>query len=240
MSAWRDPVLLAGTAVVAVAVLITALLGWWQLASWRDAQAADAADRLDREPVALAEVLGPDEALAGTDVGVPVRAVGRYASAPRQFLVSGREHGGSDGYWVLSPFEVEATGSSLLVVRGWTADAGELPPVPTGRVAETGVLQPGEEGSGTVTAGRVVPAVRIPALVGELDTDLYGAYLLRTGDQPADPAVGLEPVPPARPDASWSAGLRNLTYAAQWWAFGAFACFWWWRLRADRLASPGR
>jgi len=235
-----DPVLAVSTALLAVVLVATGVLGWWQLAAWRDAQAADLAARLDLRPVALGDVLGPDEALRSEDVGVPVTVVGRYAPAARQLLVGGRQQGDALGYWVLSPLEVESTGSSLLVVRGWTPRAERLPPVPAGRVEETGVLQPSEEGSGSVSADRVVASVRIPALVGELRTDAYGAFLLRTTPQPADPAAGLAAVPPPEPDDSWSAGLRNLTYAAQWWLFGAFAVFWWWRVCTDRVLSARR
>ena len=89
------------------------------------------------------------------------------------------------------------------------------------------MLAPGEEGSADVGADRVVEAVRIPALVNAVDTDLYSAFLIRTGGSP-DP--GLEPVTPPVSDPSWSAGLRNLAYALQWWLFGGFAVFMWWRM----------
>lgn len=222
-----------------VLVLVgTGLMGWWQLESWRAEQAADAAARLGRAPVPLGAVLGPDEALAGEDVTRPVVVEGRYGQSTEQFLVSGREQDGTDGYWVLSPLEVATTGSSLLVVRGWTPDASALPPVPAGVVRETGVLRPGEEGSGAVSPARVVAAVRIPALVGATSTDLYGAYLLRTDAQPAEPAAAdLRAVTPPAAESSWSAGLRNLTYALQWWLFGLFGAFMWWRICSDRLVS---
>ena len=223
--------LAAGLAVV---LLATGLLGWWQLEAWRTARSGDVADRLDRAPVALGQVLGPDEPLANEDVGVPVLVEGRYAPAPRQFLVTGREQQGVSGYWVLAPLLVDGTGSSMLVVRGWTADGEQLPPVPAGHVRQTGVLQPGEDGSGAVSAGRVVQSVRIPALVGTLRTDVYGGFLLATDPDPVATRAGLEPVQAPEPDPSWSVGLRNLTYALQWWLFGAFAAFWWWRLRADQ------
>lgn len=231
--------------VLVVVLLGTGLLGWWQLDAWRAEQADDAAERLRRAAVPLAEVLGPDEPPAGEDVGVPVVTEGRFAPADEQFLVPRRNADGDDGYWALSPLRVAGTGSSLLVVRGWTARATPLPPVPTGPVRETGVLQPGEEGSGAVSSERIVAAVRIPALVGQTDGDLYGAYLLRTRPQPADPATGLEPVPPSSTGPAGSAGLRNLAYAAQWWVFGIFAVVLWWRMCADRLAvarqeSPAR
>jgi hypothetical protein len=41
---------------------------------------------------------------------------------------------------------------------------------------------------------------------------------------------GLAAVTPAHlPGPDSSSGLRNLLYALQWWVFGAFALFMWWR-----------
>ncbi len=226
-----------------VAVLLgTGVAGWWQLGAWRAERSDAVAERSGREPVSLAAVLGPDDPLTNEDLGVPVVVDGRYAPRDQQFLVSGRDRDteageggdGTAGYWALSPLEVDDTGSSLLVVRGWQPVASPLPPVPAGEVRETGVLLPGEEGSGAPSAGRVVGSIRIPALVGETPTDLYGGYLLRTGAAPADPA-GLAPVAPPELDVSWSTGLRNLAYGAQWWMFGGFAVVMWWRMCVDRV-----
>jgi surfeit locus 1 family protein len=51
-----------------VAVLAgTGTAGWWQLDAWRHEQADDVAQRAARDPVPLADVLGPDEAFAGED-----------------------------------------------------------------------------------------------------------------------------------------------------------------------------
>jgi surfeit locus 1 family protein len=221
-----------------VAVLAgTGTAGWWQLDAWRHEQADDVAQRAARDPVPLADVLGPDEAFAGEDEGVPVEVEGRYAPASQQFLVAGREHDGRDGFWVLSPLVVDGTTppSALLVVRGWTADPTP-PPVPVGPVTETGVLQPGEEGSTTVDADRVVDAVRIPALVNAVDGDLYSAFLVSTSAG----AAGLRPVTPPAVEPGWSAGMRNLAYALQWWLFGAFAVFLWWRICADARSVDSR
>ncbi|MBA2739757.1 MAG: SURF1 family protein [Nocardioidaceae bacterium] len=230
--------MLALHALLILVLLGTALLGWWQWDAWRSEQADNATELLGRSPVALSDALGPDDPPAGEDIGIPVVAEGRYAPADEQFLVPRRNTDGKAGYWVLSPLRIEETGSSLLVVRGWTAQASPLPPVPTGPVRETGVLQPGEEGSGTVSPERMVAAVRIPALVGQTGGDLYGAFLLRMQPRYADPAAGrLEPVPPPVAGPAWSAGLRNLAYAAQWWVFGGFALVLWWRMCVDRLAA---
>jgi hypothetical protein len=56
--------------------------------------------------------------------------------------------------------------------------------------------------------------------------------------------TGLAPVTVAHlPGADASTALRNLLYAFQWWIFGAFAIFMWWRwLQEDvlgRRSSPG-
>ncbi len=222
---------LLGLHLLLIVVLAgTGLAGWWQLDAWRAEQRNDAAERIDREPVPLADVLGPDDPLANEDDGVPVEVRGTYAPTGQQFLVSGRTDGDQEGYWVLSPLEITGTDpvSALLVVRGWVASDADLPPVPSGPVRETGVLEAGEEGSADVGADRVIEAVRIPSLVNEVDTDLYGAYLVSTS-----PQDGLEPVAPPTPDPGWAAGLRNLAYALQWWCFGGFAIFLWWRMVAD-------
>jgi surfeit locus 1 family protein len=108
--------------------------------------------------------------------------------------------------------------------------------VPVGPVTETGVLQPGEEGSTTVDADRVVDAVRIPALVNAVDGDLYSAFLVSTGAG----AAGLRPVTPPATEPGWSVGMRNLAYALQWWLFGAFAVFLWWRICADERSVDSR
>lgn len=233
----RAPEMLALHLLLVFSLVGTGLLGWWQFDAWQSAQADDSQERSQRPAVALPEVLGPDEAPAGDDVGVPVIAEGRYAPAEEQFLVARPPGDRPAGYWVLSPLRIDATGSSLLVVRGWTAQSAPLPPVPAGRVREVGVLQPGEDGSGAVSEQRVVSAVRIPSLVGETDGDLYGAYLLRTEALPGDPARELRLVSPTSAGTSWSAGLRNLAYAAQWWLFGTFAVVLWSRMCADRLAT---
>jgi len=216
----------------------TGTAGWWQLQAWRYEQADDASRRASLDPVPLGEVLGPDEPFTGADDGRPVLAQGRYASSDQQFLVSGRPEQGQTGYWVLSPLWIDGLEppSALLVVRGWTAEAASLPPVPGGQVTVTGILKPGEEGSGEPDGDRVIEAVRIPAIVNQLDGDVYSGFLLRTG--PPDP--GLRPVTPPPTDPRWSAGLRNLAYALQWWLFGGFAVFLWWRICADHrsVASP--
>ena len=68
--------------------------------------------------------------------------------------------------------------------------------------------------------------------VQRVDVDLYSAYAVSQ-----EPADGLEAAElEALPSPSRSTGIRNLLYAAEWWIFGAFAAFIWWRWRQDATA----
>ena len=42
---------------------------------------------------------------------------------------------------------------------------------------------------------------------------------------------------PSRDDVSWTVGLKNLAYTMQWWVFGAFAIFMWWRMSNEQVAA---
>ena len=58
---------------------------------------------------------------------------------------------------------------------------------------------------------------------------MFSAYVV---DQVAAP--GLEVAELASlPDPGTFTGVRNLLYAFEWWIFGAFAAFIWWRWRRD-------
>lgn len=236
-------------ALHAFAVAVTVLCvvaGLWQYGSYDTEQAVERADRSSRPPVPLSEALRVDGVISTDQVGARIVADGQYAPADQQLLVSGREQDGRTGYWVLSPLLVDvaaAEGAALLVVRGWTPQP-VLPAVPTGPVSVTAALQPGDDldrlEQSVPGANRVIGSVRIPTLINELPYRLYPAYGLRTDQSPTDPQP-LSPVTPPEPGASWTTGLTNLAYALQWWAFGAFASFMWWRVCTDAVrARRGR
>jgi surfeit locus 1 family protein len=220
-------------ALAAIALCVGA--GIWQLGVYESEQDDSRDARASAAPESLTTTLGPDEGLTSELVGVPVIAEGQYAPAAQQILIADRSHDGRDGYWVVSPLLLE-TGSAILVVRGWTPEQS-APPVPTAPVTVTGSLQPGEEPGADSVLGRdrVVDTIRTPSLVGQLPYDLYSAVLIRTAEEPR-PTDRLAPVDPSAPDVPWTDGLRNLAYALQWWIFGAFAAFMWWRICADQLA----
>ena len=219
-------------------------LGAWQYDGWQAQRAAEAVDLTRLEPIPLAEAIGPDEPFPGDQVGRPVLIEGSWVPGGT-VTVSGRERDGEQGYWVVTPLATDLSGDPAIpVVRGWTDSPDAVPAPPTGRAALVGWLQP-PEGSGEPDpdpTDDVLPQVRIADLIQRVDQDLYGAYAVATdevaGSQPSTNAGtdGLEPATLAQlPDVGRFTGVRNLLYALEWWVFGAFAVFMWWRYVRDTL-----
>jgi len=225
-----------------VAVVATGLLGRWQYDVWRDHRADSTAGVTRQAPVPLDDVLGPDDAFPGGGVGRPVVVEGRWDPV-HTVVVSGKERDGHTGYWVVTPV-VTASGSAIPVVRGWAEAPDQAPSAPTGRASLVGLLQPSEDTGVTDPdpGDDVLPELSTTDLLPRASYDLYGGYVVATnrqvpGGTAATGMAGLAAVTPAHlpgPDASTA--LRNLLYAFQWWVFGAFAIFMWWRwLQEDVL-----
>jgi hypothetical protein len=81
---------------------------------------------------------------------------------------------------------------------------------------------------------REIGSIRIPALTNELPYDLYSGYAVSST---AAVSGGLELAEPPSVEVPWTTGLRNLAYALQWWVFGAFALFMWWRMATESVAA---
>ena len=127
--AWLAPKLWGLHLLLVAAVVFTTVMGLWQLGVYDARQASAQAEGGPVQAVELSEVLGPDEAFNESANEQPVRVRGRYAPAEDQIWVSGRKHGGRDGYWLVAPFLVEGVpkdeagrDAALLVVRGWSPD----------------------------------------------------------------------------------------------------------------------
>ncbi|MGN0063752.1 MAG: SURF1 family protein [Nocardioides sp.] len=224
-----SPGLVGGTLLGAFVVGFGIWLGFWQMDVWQAEREAQAVDRTHLEPVALTDVMGPDDAFPAQQVGRPVTLSGTWLDGG--FWVEGRTFEGRDGYWAVSPFSVGGDGEpAILVVRGWseTTDADPDGQAPTGNAELTGWLQP-SEGSMAVDddpSDDVFPEVRVADAVQRVDVDLYTGYVVLHEEQLS-----------ALPEADSSTGLQNLLYAVEWWLFAAFAGYIWWRWAADTVIA---
>ncbi len=227
--------LIAPTALALVLVSIAGALGFWQLRAWQDRREAEARDLTQLAPELLTEVMGPDDPFPGADVGRPVTLSGEWLP-DGAFYVSGREAAGRDGLWLVVPLAVgSATDPAIPVVVGWTETVDpEL--VPSGSGDVTGWLQP-PEGNGSFDDDPdddVVPQLRTADAIQRVDNDLYSAYVVSTSA-----SAGLEPATlDSLPEVGTFTALRNLLYAVEWWFFGAFAAFVWWRWVRDEAVRP--
>jgi surfeit locus 1 family protein len=170
-----------------------------------------------------------------------VRLQGSY-DGEHQFLLDNMSHNGQPGYEVLTPLRL-ADGRTVMVNRGWvplTASRRQLPDVqlnlaapqsPTGRLDDLPVAG--------IALGHVAPApaAQWPKLASfptmadlsaALGQPLQNRQLLLNPDQPLGYVRDWHP-----------AGLgpeRHLSYAIQWWSFGALALLLYgymnWRRRA--------
>jgi surfeit locus 1 family protein len=229
------------------AVLATAaavLLGLWQYGVWQTGREDKSTSQVDARPVPLSSVMSSDEAFPRTAVGKPVRLSGRWL--PRSTLyVADKQLHGRTGVWVVTPVAVCPRGSAttcrtasaMLVVRGWAPSVARSPAAPTGPVAVTGWLQPGEgsDGADSDPSDDVIPQLTVPDAIQHVPQDLYGAYVIaRTASGAAQ--TGITAVTPAAmPQASTFTSLRNLLYALEWWFFGGFAIYVWGRWCRDEV-----
>jgi surfeit locus 1 family protein len=232
-----------------LALVLVASAGWlgsWQFSAWQADRAYQSLSVANEPPVPLAQVFGPDDPFPGLDNGRPVTVAGVWL-ADSTFLVSGRERGdaaGTVGFWVVTPLAVGgAEGAALPVVLGWIGDPAERPAPPTGDAQLVGWLQlpEGAASQPDLNPGDdVVPTLRIAEVVQRLDRDAYGGFVI--AQDPVVIGAEVEPVEFSQSTvADWSAGARNLFYAAEWWFFGGFAVFVWWRYVRDELTeeAPG-
>jgi cytochrome oxidase assembly protein ShyY1 len=212
-----------------VAIVACVVMGLWQLGVYGSKHEDAAEVARAAAPVDLLTVWGPDAPFTADLTERRVWVRGEFTGD--QFLI----RRGAERYWVVAPLRVAGTKSMLLIVRGSTGDRHASPDRPEGMVTFRAILQPGEErddGHAFDPATGVYGSVSIPQLANVLRGDLFSGFALTdaTGVN-----AGLEPVAPPDPHVSWMVGLRNLAYALQWWVFGLFAAFMWWRMARDAV-----
>jgi cytochrome oxidase assembly protein ShyY1 len=219
---WLRPTLLGLHAFAVLAVGFCAVMGLWQLGVYEGRQ-GDAKEHALHEVAPLAEVWKPGAPFTSDLEDQRVTVTGRFAADD---VVVKRDDGST---WLVTPFVVGDR--ALLVVRGEGADA------PRSDVTTLeAVLQPSEPGGTALAPDRSTNAITVPVLLNDLPQRLYAGYAISLTD------TGLPLVEPPEPGVSWTEGLRNLAYALQWWIFGAFAVFMWWRMASENVteAREGR
>ena len=218
-----------GHVLVVVAVVAAGLLGSWQVQAWQDRRESEARDLTQVAPVPLTEVLGPDDPFPGDKVGQPVTLGGTWLPDATVF-VEGRERRGATGYWVVTPLQLD-DGAAIPVVLGWVDTPEPVPDWWSSPGELTGWLQP-SEGTGAADdnpTDDVVPQLRTADLVQLVDQDLYGGYVVARDGVAGLPPADLEQLP----EAGRFTAVRNLLYGLEWWVFGGFAVFLWWRWLRD-------
>jgi cytochrome oxidase assembly protein ShyY1 len=214
---WLRPALLGLHAFAVVAVGFCVVMGLWQLGVYEGHQ-GDAKERALHEVAPLAEVWKPSQPFRSDLEDQRVTVTGHFATDD---VVVKRDDGST---WLVTPFVVGDR--ALLVVRGEGAEA----PRSDATTLEA-VLRPSEPGGTALSPDRSTNAITVPVLLNDLPQRLYAGYAISLTD------TGLPLVEPPEPGVSWTEGLRNLAYALQWWIFGAFAVFMWWRMASENVAE---
>lgn len=231
-------------ALFLAAALVCGLLGAWQLDRARQrgesAQAARQAEMVAADPVPLSSVLAPQTAFPGDLVGRKVSVTGFYEPAG-QLLVIGRAHDEVTGSLVLTPLRVPAAdGAVLPVVRGWLPVGAAPDEPPTGEVEIVGYLQAGES-AGSGLDGATTDAVSPPELLHVWEGPIWTGYLVLASSDPSPAAPADGGLALLGPPTLGGTGpnLQNLLYALEWFVFGGFAVFLWWRSVLDEARSRG-
>ena len=227
---------LAAAVLAIAAALVMVRLGEWQLHRYQERHAIntriDSADSTTAVP--LTSVVAPPTA-AGTAGPGPGKSVawtkvtfsGRYDPA-HEIQARGRTVDGDVGFEILTPLLL-SDGTAVLVDRGWVPapDAGALaaptvPAAPTGLVTVVGQIHlsesrptPIEHRDGRLDTRRI----SVPPLAHEMPFPVYGAYVLLTGQTPANNPAFTE-VPIDHED-DW----QNAGYTVQWWLFACMALY---------------
>lgn len=227
-----------GIAALVLAVSVTCvLLGRWQLSRYETK--ADQADLVtnnyDAPPVLATELLPtPESALAHRDTWRSVELHGEYLSPA--LLLPQRPIEGSAADHVIGVFAADtAAGTWLFVVdRGWYptdsfTDHSAQTELPEGEVSLTVRLRDAEPasdrdlGPGRLHALNPEQVLAEHAALGEADADLddaeavTGAYGTLATEVPS---TAEPPAPLPRPSTDLG---NHLSYAFQWWVFGAGA-----------------
>ena len=233
-------------ALLLVGAVVCVRLGAWQVdraVGAAEQQAAiEQAAREDSPPLPIADVVAPQTSFTQSMVGQRVEVTGRW-EPDAAFWVPGRDLDGRTGYLLLTGFREDVTGALLPVVRGWVAekDPGYLE-LPTGTVTVMGFIDGSEAAETAGAEGDEIASVSAGALVNLWGGPIYSGYVILVSASPEvgapdwapGSAAAIEAMPPPVLP-SGGLNLRNLAYAVEWFVFGGFALFLWWRMVRDEV-----
>lgn len=217
-------------------------LGYWQRTLWKDR--ADSQGlvyaKMDAKPAALDTVDPVGHFVAQDQQWIAVTATGRYDTA-HQFAVRNRSQNENAGWYVVTPL-VLSDGTAVLVNQGWIATSNSttpstamprLPPVPSGTVTVTGLLQPDETTANTrITDDTAKLPTGEIALITKTDLQsrvpesLHDGSIQLSGSKPANTATGAAlPIPGPSYD-----NTMYIAYMIQWWVFAVIMPIVWLKL----------
>ncbi len=204
-------------------------LGLWQFRRFHERSDSNASIRshLAESAVPVDEVMSTTSAVSESDEWTNVVATGRYDVA-HQVLVLYRTRQGSVGVDVVVPL-VTASGTALVVDRGWVQTAGngnerpDVPAPPTGQVTVTGWVRRSSTGdSGQVSpSDGFVRAISSDAIGTTVPYAVFDGFLDATKE---DPVVTPAPAPAEAPDLSSG---PSFFYGLQWFFFAVLAFGFW-------------
>ena len=218
------------------------LLGYWQRTLWKDR--ADSQGlvyaKMDAKPTSIDTVDPVGHEVSQAQQWVAVTATGHYDTA-HQFAVRNRSQNENAGWYVVTPL-VLPDGSAILVNQGWIASADgdtssaampPLPPVPSGTVTVTGLLQPDE----TTALTRITDdTAKLPtgeiALITKVDLQSRVPETLHDGSiqlSTSNPANTAAAAAQAVPGPSYD-NTMYIAYMIQWWVFAIIMPVTWLKL----------
>lgn len=232
---------------VVLAIPFCVFMGTWQLGRFEDrVQSHEEAEKRPDPGTRAAEPLDSLLPVDKVTSGRPATATGTYGE---QFLVPGRELDDRNGFYVLNMLRTDG-GKALPVVRGWlpgNAGSTEVPAAPPGEVTVTGDLQASEtagtdgaHSEGGLPEGQL-GMISAASLVNLVPYDVYDAWVTLqkpelesgvTAGSGGSAKSALKPVPAEAPAGSGLdlKAFQNLGYTGEWFVFGGFVLFMWFRL----------
>ncbi|WP_413335042.1 SURF1 family protein [Brevibacterium sp. GP-SGM9] len=204
---------IAMTIIVVIACVCLAL---WQKdrREQRENEIATINANYSADPVDIDQILpSASAALDDSDEWKQVSLEGEFRSEDT-VLARNRTVNDQTGFYVVVPFALDS-GQTIAVVRGWIADADQVPATPTGHQSIVAHLRPAQDGADDDNPEGMIKAIdpaRIPGM-DDAYAHVYGEVADTTNGLPD--AEGLTPLP--MPDLNPG---NHLSYMLQWFAFG--------------------